>query len=81
MEAKRPQTSTLAYISVTVLVALGIILSNPSVNTVKLRQDNPNQMGIYCPCFFTLLPEFSQTRVYQTSFLDVRKINFIFIFT
>ena len=46
-----------------------------------VKQDNPNQMGVYCPCFFTMLPEFPQTRVYQTSFRDVRKINFIFIFT
>lgn len=38
MEAKRPQTSTLAYISITVLVALGIILSNPSVNIVQLSK-------------------------------------------
>lgn len=36
---KRSQTLTLAYISITVLVvALGIILSNPSVNIVQLSK-------------------------------------------
>lgn len=46
-----------------------------------VKQGNPNQMGIYCPCFFTLIPEVPQTQVYQASFPDVRKINFIFVLT